>query len=87
LSLRFAKEVFDANEEFIAFVDGIEAELLDESYGEQNVISIDFEAETKEIIITGDHIIPEFSPVPTFVAALGAVSALIIVSRLGRLRV
>jgi hypothetical protein len=60
LSLKFSKEFFDANNEFLASIEGRETKVRDEGDEINNVIGIDFEAGTKEIRIVGDHVIPEF---------------------------
>ncbi|MEW6605355.1 MAG: hypothetical protein AB1351_11800, partial [Thermoproteota archaeon] len=60
LSLKFPKEFFDVNNEFMASIGGRETKVRDEGDEINNVISIDFEAGTKEIRIVGDHVIPEF---------------------------
>lgn len=59
LSLRYNEAIFDANT-FQALIDGAPSLVEDRSQGSRKEINIAFEEGTEEIVVSGDHIIPEF---------------------------
>lgn len=85
LSLRFDEEIFDAEDEFFAFVDEVPADVQDESEGTVNTIRIDFEAGTEEIEIVGDSIIPEFGTIAAIILAVAIVGIIVATARTGKL--
>jgi predicted secreted protein with PEFG-CTERM motif len=84
LSLRFAPDIFDADEEFVAFADEIEAEVDDNSTSSMNEIHIDFEAGTEQIEILGDTIIPEFGAIAAIILAVAIVGIIVATARYGK---
>lgn len=85
LSLRFNQNIFDADEEFTAFVDEV---ALDEGLpagpGSTNTIHIDFEAGTTQIEIIGERIIPEFGAIAAIVLAVAIVGIIVATARYGK---
>jgi predicted secreted protein with PEFG-CTERM motif len=85
LSLRFAPNIFDADGEFVAFADEIEAVVDDKSTSSMNEIHIDFEAGTEQIEILGDTIIPEFGTIAAIILAVAIVGIIVATARYGKL--
>lgn len=82
LSLRFEQSIFDADDEFIAFADEVEAIVEEDAdQGTRNVIHIDFEAGTEEIEILGDFIIPEFGAIAAIILAVAIVGIIVATTR------
>jgi predicted secreted protein with PEFG-CTERM motif len=84
LSLRFGEEIFDADEEFVAFADEISVDVEDAGTGSTNEIHIDFEAGTGSIEILGDRIIPEFGAIAAIVLAAAIVGIIVATARYGK---
>ncbi|HKZ61559.1 MAG TPA: PEFG-CTERM sorting domain-containing protein [Nitrososphaera sp.] len=87
LSLRFNEEIFDADVEFVAFVDEIpfDGELAP-GPGATNTIHIDFEAGTEQIEILGDHIIPEFGAIAAIILAIAIVGIIVATTRYNKFK-
>jgi predicted secreted protein with PEFG-CTERM motif len=85
LSLRFSEDIFDAEEEFVAFIDEVpyDAE-LPAGPGAQNTLNIDFEAGTEEIEVIGDSIIPEFGAIAAIILAVAIVGIIVATTRYGK---
>lgn len=81
LSLRFGEAIFDADENFIVFVDEISGEDQPAGPGATNEIHIDFEAGTEEIEILGDRIIPEFGAIAAIILAVAIVGIIVATTR------
>ena len=81
LSLRFGEAIFDADEDFIVFVDEISGEDQPAGPGATNEIHIDFEAGTEEIEILGDRIIPEFGAIAAIILAVAIVGIIVATTR------
>jgi predicted secreted protein with PEFG-CTERM motif len=85
LSLRFDEEIFDADPEFVAFIDEIPYDdELPGGPGAQNTIHIDFEAGTEQIEIIGDSIIPEFGAIAAIILAVAIVGIIVATARYGK---
>jgi len=85
LSLRFDEEIFDADEEFLAFADTISIDdELPAGPGATNEIHIGFEAGTEEIEILGDRIIPEFGAIAAIILAIAIVGIIVATARYGK---
>jgi predicted secreted protein with PEFG-CTERM motif len=81
LSLRFGEAIFDADEDFIVFVDEISGDDQPAGPGATNEIHIDFEAGTEEIEILGDRIIPEFGAIAAIILAVAIVGIIVATTR------
>jgi predicted secreted protein with PEFG-CTERM motif len=85
LSLRFGEDIFDADPEFVAFVDEIPYDdTLPGGPGATNTIQIDFEAGTEQIEIIGDFIIPEFGAIAAIILAVAIVGVIVATTRYGK---
>lgn len=84
LSLRFTPDIFDADDEFAAFVDEVSADIDDRSTTSRNEIHIDFEAGSEQIEILGDHIIPEFGAIAAIVLGVAIVGIIVATARYGK---
>jgi len=86
LSLRFDQEIFDADEEFVAFADEISTIVEEDAdEGTMNIIHIDFEAGTEGIEILGDRIIPEFGAIAAIILAVAIVGIIVATARYGKM--
>jgi predicted secreted protein with PEFG-CTERM motif len=85
LSLRFNENIFDADEEFVAFVDDVafDGELA-AGPGATNTLEIDFEAGTTEVVIVGERIIPEFGAIAAIILAVAIVGIIVATARYGK---
>ena len=85
LSLRFGEDIFDADPEFVAFIDEIPFDGgLPAGPGATNTLEIDFEAGTEQIEIVGDTIIPEFGAIAAIVLAVAIVGIIVATARYGK---
>jgi predicted secreted protein with PEFG-CTERM motif len=85
LSLRFGEDIFDADPEFVAFIDEIPFDGgLAAGPGATNTLEIDFEAGTEQIEIVGDTIIPEFGAIAAIVLAVAIVGIIVATARYGK---
>ncbi len=86
LSLRFNEEIFDADDFFVTFADGIPTNYeLPAGPGATNELHIDFEWGTEEVEIVGDRIIPEFgAAITAIVLAVAIVGIIVATARYGK---
>jgi predicted secreted protein with PEFG-CTERM motif len=84
LSLRFSQTIFDANTDFVTFVDEVAGDELPAGPGSTNILRIDFDAGTEEIVIIGDFIIPEFGAIAAIVLAVAIVGIIVATARYGK---
>jgi predicted secreted protein with PEFG-CTERM motif len=84
LSLRFAENIFDADDEFAVIVDDVPDDELPAGPGATNTLAIDFASGTEQIEIVGDRMIPEFGAIAAIILAVAIVGIILATSRYGK---
>ena len=79
LQLRFTPQILEAEDQFLAFADGVQTPVTDISSGTANAVQISFPPGTDEIELKGDYLIPEFSGIASLVLGMSVIGIMTLV--------